>query len=138
MEKRVIRKQYLVNSRLQLGIAIRLFICMVLVALVSGWAVYSAVWHTVLIDFHGLNLTKMYHAISQRLLFYGLGIVLCLSVLSIFFTHKIAGPIYKVRRILDESVDSGVKPQKIKFRKGDHFKEFAESFNRFLKEVYRT
>ncbi len=135
MAKKVVRKQYLVNHRLQIGIAVRFFVCMVLVALASGWAVYYAVWQTVLIDFHGANLTKMYHAISQRLLFYGLGMVVCLSGLSIFFTHKIAGPIYKVRRILDESVEKGSKPREIKLRKGDQFQEFVNSFNRFLKEV---
>ncbi len=135
MAKRVIRKQYLVNNSLQLGMALRFFICMVLVAAASGWAVYYAVWQTVLVDFHGANLAKMYHAISQRLLFYGLGLVLCLSGLSIFFTHKIAGPIYKVRRILDESVEKGSKPREIRLRKGDQFKDFVSSFNKFLKEV---
>ncbi len=135
MSKRHVRKHYLINRRLQLGMALRFFLCMLLVAMVSGWAVYYAVWQTVLVEFHGIHISRMYHAISERLVIYGLGAVLSMSILSIFFSHRIAGPIYKIRRILDQSVEKGEKPDEIRLRRGDAFKDFAESLNRFVRSM---
>ncbi len=135
MGKRQIRRHYLVNSKVQIGIALRFFICLLVVAALSGWAVYYAVWQAVLTEFHGVNISKMYHAVSMRLVFYGLGTACILSVLSIFVSHKIAGPIYKIRLMLDHSVESGKKPEEIRLRRGDAFKDFAESLNRFVKTM---
>jgi len=114
--------------------ALRFFICLLLVAAVSGWAVYYAVWQTVLSEFHGVNISRMYHVVSMRLILYGIGATFALSVLSIFFSHKIVGPIYKIRVMLDRSVESGQKPGEIRLRRGDAFKDFAESLNRFVKK----
>ncbi len=135
MNKRQMRRRYLVNQRLQLGLAFRFFICMALVALISGWAVYYAIWRCVLEQFHGANLSMLYHAISVRLVLLGIGATACLSILSIFFSHKIAGPIYKMRLVLERSLENGQKPDEIQLRKGDAFKDFAESLNRFLREI---
>ncbi len=135
MSKRQIRRHYLINSKVQLGLAFRFFVCLLLVAALSGWAVYYAVWQTVLTEFHGVNISRMYHAITVRLVCYGIGATIILSVLSIFFSHKIVGPIYKIRVMLDRSVESGEKPGEIRLRRGDAFKDFAESLNRFIKKV---
>ncbi|HDM77581.1 MAG TPA: hypothetical protein ENG51_14090 [Deltaproteobacteria bacterium] len=40
MGKRQMRKQYLINKRFQINLAIRFFVCLLLVAMASGWAVY--------------------------------------------------------------------------------------------------
>ncbi len=135
MKKRVMRRQYVINKKFQLGLALRFFLCMCLVALATGWAVYYAVWKTVLVEFHGVHLSRLYLAISQRLVVYGLGAIFSLSVLSIFFSHKIAGPIYKITRVLDQSTREGKRPPEIRLRRGDAFQEFAETLNRFLKKM---
>ncbi len=133
--KRQIRRHYLINSKIQLGIALRFFICLLIVSAVSGWAVYYAVWQVVLSELHGVNISRMYHAVTLRLVLYGVGATFALSVLSIFFSHKMVGPIYKIRLILDRSVENGEKPEGIRLRRGDAFKDLADSLNRFIKKM---
>lgn len=50
------------------------------------------------------------------------------AIQAYFMSHRIAGPVFKATRYLNEAVD----PQKrynLKFRKGDFFNELAEAIN---------
>ncbi|MBW1671953.1 MAG: hypothetical protein JRJ40_11270 [Deltaproteobacteria bacterium] len=135
MGKRQIRKQYLINKRFQINMAIRFFACLLLVAIASGWAVYYAVWKAVIIELHGVQLARLYHVIGERILFYGLGAIIALSVLSIFFSHKIAGPVYKMKKTIDEFLETEDKPGTIRLRKGDAFTDLADSLNRLFSKI---
>ena len=135
MGKRQMRKQYLINKRFQINLAIRFFVCLLLVAIVSGWAVYYAVWKAVIIELHGVQLARLYHVIGERILFYGLGAIIGLSVLSIFFSHKIAGPVYRMKKTVDKFLETEAKPGTIRLRKGDAFKDLADSLNRLFSKI---
>jgi hypothetical protein len=135
MGKRQIRKQYLINNRFQINMAIRLFVCLLLVAVASGWAVYYAVWQAVIVELHGVQLARLYHVIGERILFYGLGAITALSVLSIFFSHKIAGPVYKMKTTVDKFLETGTGPETIHLRKGDAFKDLSDSLNRLFAKI---
>ena len=55
-------------------------------------------------------------------------------IICIFFSHKVAGPLYKLNQYLlkianDEHVDE------IRFRKGDYFPELADSFNNAVEKL---
>jgi hypothetical protein len=53
----------------------------------------------------------------------------CLTFLTcIFFSHKIAGPIYKLKKHLGEIRTNGISGH-LFFRKGDYFTEVAEEVN---------
>jgi signal transduction histidine kinase len=59
----------------------------------------------------------------------------CLTFLScIFFTHKVAGPIYKLQKHLKEIRENGIKGH-LFFRKGDHFSELADDVNLTLDSI---
>lgn len=62
------------------------------------------------------------------LLFVELGIVGIVFVLSIFLTHKVAGPIYKLSNYLYE-VRNGGANYPLTFRDGDYFHDLAEEVN---------
>lgn len=53
-------------------------------------------------------------------------------LISLFISHKIAGPIYKLGLFLDEA-KSGRLDQKLRFRKSDHFQELASGYNEMVK-----
>ena len=101
----------------------------------SGWAVYYAVWKAVIIEMHGVRLARLYHVIGERILFYGLGAIIALSVLSIFFSHKIAGPVYRMQKTVDRFIETEAKPETIRLRKGDAFKDLAGSLNRLFSKI---
>ncbi|MCY4523232.1 MAG: hypothetical protein OXB84_00695 [Halobacteriovoraceae bacterium] len=50
----------------------------------------------------------------------------------IFFSHKIAGPIYKIRKHLNQLIEEG-QWSPIYLRNGDYFPELAEDVNKVLK-----
>jgi len=57
-----------------------------------------------------------------------IGFTIFVFIFSIFQSHKIAGPIYKLRKLFDE-IKAGSIPQDIRFRNGDHFFDVADDVN---------
>ena len=62
------------------------------------------------------------------------GIILLFGALSIFITHKIAGPLYRLKKSLAMIV-KGNLDVKVKLRKGDDLKDLAEHFNMLAEEL---
>jgi methyl-accepting chemotaxis protein len=60
-------------------------------------------------------------------------VILTMSTLSIFITHKIAGPVYHFRKVLAE-VSGGNLDISIKLREKDDLKELAEHLNMVIRE----
>jgi hypothetical protein len=60
------------------------------------------------------------------------GLVLMVAVISlygIYFTHRVAGPIFKMRKLLNQ-LERGDYPVGAQLRKGDELKEFFDDFMR--------
>lgn len=55
-------------------------------------------------------------------------------IVSIFISHKIAGPIYKLSSFFHK-VAEGINPGRLFFRKGDHFLEVAEDYNNAMERI---
>lgn len=65
----------------------------------------------------------------------GLGVfVLALGAAGIVFTHKVAGPIFKMKRLLRE-VGSGKLVVREKLRKGDELQHFFEAFEHMVADL---
>ncbi|MBY0470525.1 hypothetical protein K2X30_05100 [bacterium] len=60
-----------------------------------------------------------------------LGFLLCTFLISLFLSHRIAGPIYKLSKFMDMAKE-GQLGQKLSFRKHDHFPEVAVTFNEMI------
>ncbi len=58
------------------------------------------------------------------------------AVFGLFYSHKMAGPVYRIKRTLREMAD-GQMPldHEIRLRKGDQFQDLAEVLNYFLRSV---
>lgn len=64
-----------------------------------------------------------------------LSIVALVAGISILFTHKIAGPIYKIERSFRQIMDEKDLSQRVFLRTGDELQELAEEINRLLDHV---
>lgn len=60
--------------------------------------------------------------------------ILILGVVSIFVTHKVAGPVYRIRTALTE-ISSGDLTTKIRLRKWDDLQELAVQVNRLKEDL---
>ncbi len=58
-------------------------------------------------------------------------------LLSLFISHRIAGPIYKLRQAFDQ-MRNGETRNEVRFRTKDHFIEAADDYNEMLKTLNAT
>jgi nitrogen fixation/metabolism regulation signal transduction histidine kinase len=61
-------------------------------------------------------------------------LVLCVGLAGIVFTHKVAGPIYKMKRLLRE-VGQGKLIVREKLRRGDELHDFFETFEKMVNDL---
>jgi nitrogen fixation/metabolism regulation signal transduction histidine kinase len=65
----------------------------------------------------------------------GLGLlVICVGLAGIVFTHKVAGPIFKMKRLLRQ-VGEGKLVVREKLRKGDELQHFFETFENMVNDL---
>ena len=55
-------------------------------------------------------------------------------IISIFMSHRIAGPLYKLSRFFREARDGNLE-QKISFRKKDYFQELVGEYNDMMESI---
>lgn len=71
-----------------------------------------------------------------RVLFGGLGaFVLAIALASIVATHKIVGPLYRIRRIVQGVAGGSLKVGGPNLRHGDEFQELFTDFTRMIEEM---
>jgi hypothetical protein len=63
-----------------------------------------------------------------------LGFTALVFVICIFFSHKVAGPLFKLRKFLNMLKEGQTVPR-LSFRKGDYFQDIAEDFNSAFEKV---
>jgi methyl-accepting chemotaxis protein len=56
-------------------------------------------------------------------------------VWGIVVSHSISGPLYHLKKYMDEANSETVKTRPLNFRKDDFFQELPESFNKFVKKI---
>lgn len=123
-----IRKKIIVNKEFQLRFFFETLVLVLFVAVLVGWTVYLAIFRTFLFELGGEKLTLINHAISWRLLWWFVPSLIAILIISVFLSHKIAGPVFVFKRTVRELVD-GKCPGKIRLRKNDEFQDFAENIN---------
>lgn len=57
--------------------------------------------------------------------------IVVISIFSLFFSHKMAGPLYRIKLTLDNFI-ANKNTQAIKLRKNDFFQDLAEKINQAL------
>lgn len=139
------RSKVYINPKFQ-KTAILLFVTMALISILQmvyfGWSNFTIILeessklqleanHPYLELLSGLKSSYMKLIIMSSvgtLIFFFLG--------ALYFTHKVAGPIYKIRKQLAEAKASGfTESTKIHLREGDFFTELADDVNELMDEL---
>jgi len=58
-------------------------------------------------------------------------------IVCIFFSHKIAGPVYKTMKFF-KAIKNGDNPGRLSFRDGDYFPELADEFNNTFDHIHEN
>lgn len=135
---RIGRKKYLVHYRVQ----IKYVILTILLLLIYTILLLSAIFLPPIAIFQSTNLplNEQAEAANAYLLLHnniwpGVGaLILLFSAVSIFITHRIAGPMFSLNRTIG-MISAGDLKTRIKFRKGDDFAELAGEMNRMAETL---
>lgn len=90
--------------------------------------------------FAGLNPELVGHVKSAQwdlilfLSLWQLGFIGLVFIVCIFISHKIAGPLYKLRKYL-QAIKTDNSLGRLFFRKGDYFPELADDFNEAFEHI---
>ena len=91
-----------------------------------------ATMQTLVNQFHGESMAVIQHAITAKLFVRSLLLIFAIAIISVFISHRIAGPIYKFERIL-EAMAAGEKVREITLRKHDEFYRLAQAINSLIR-----
>ncbi len=135
MAARFRRRRYLIAREFQLKFAGMILVFMFCIALFTAFTIYYNVWMLL-----GEKLANVYPqgrlaAILKSAnisLFYRMFFLSpFVFILAIVLSHRIAGPIYRMKRDLDEIV-AGNYSKRLRLRKTDELKDVAESINKLV------
>ncbi len=124
------RHTYIIKTGLQLRYMGILIACMLTVAMGVGWIIYHTSWNQI-INTPDLSIDKLYlifENVNSQLVWWILAFVAIIAIISIFVSHKIAGPVYR----LEEStklIASGDLTHKVHLRQGDELGDLQDAFN---------
>jgi len=123
------RRIFLIKRGLQFRYMGVIFLAMLLVAMIVGWTVYFSIWKDISDPTKKHDeLVEVFVQGNQVLIARMAFIAIMICFLSIFVSHKIAGPVYR----LEESakiIASGDLSKRIKLRQGDELQDLADAFN---------
>ena len=138
------RANFLINKKFQLKFAFYVCSWIFALSMVYPIIIYNVFEYFLQLmqqsgDTAHLSLTteKIKAVENQVLMLLGVLQLLFLGItfmLSIFLSHRIAGPLHKLRRSMEE-VSRGNLDLRITFRKNDHFTELQDTFNDMIQHL---
>ncbi|NLM17895.1 MAG: HAMP domain-containing protein [Candidatus Riflebacteria bacterium] len=124
------RKTYLIKKGLQLRYMGIIVTSMLTVAACVGWIFYKTSWGTIADtpDLSLANLGAIYDQVNQTLLQWIILIGVAIAILSLFVSHKIAGPVYRIEETA-KRIAKGDLSQTVHLRHGDELGDLQDAFN---------
>lgn len=125
------RKQYFIHKKIQIKYALLTVSLLVLYTIILLMAIFAPY---IMALFSDLPLSQKSEAAEVLLLLHkyiwpGIGLVIILfGVLSIFITHKLAGPVFVFER-MTRNIAAGDLTVRAKLRKGDDLRDLEKNFN---------
>lgn len=127
-------KNYLIKRDLQLGLTFRFLFMTILFSLFIGFEAYITMWPVVSGFIPGELMHLVRHQILFRVLFFVIPVVFVIVAFSIVFTHRIAGPLYRLEMTLDKLI-RGEDVEPVHLRRGDELQEFAGKINALIPRI---
>lgn len=132
------RKKYFVAKKFQLRYIALILAFMLMGAIVTGYTIYYNSW--VLLGEKLANvypqgrLMAIFRSVNIRVAVSLVAVSILCVIISVFASHKIAGPVYRLITFLD-SVTAGNYSQRVRLRKGDELKDLAAAVNRLVEKL---
>lgn len=127
--------QYIIKSHFQFKFSLVIFSFLAIAALIiyleGRWAVDNMITSGAVTGEEAILQLKLLNGIIGRTSILALAITFGVSL---FFSHFVAGPIYRFQKVLDEMRDGNLNLH-VKLRKHDELKDVADTFNQALSSL---
>lgn len=125
------RRNYLIKTGLQLRYMGIIISTMLMVAFGVGWIIYHTSWSQIANtpDLTLDRLSSIFDAVNTSLTRWIVVFVFIIAILSIFVSHKIAGPVHRLEETT-RIIASGDLTYEIHLRQGDELGDLQEAFNK--------
>ncbi|WP_455381663.1 hypothetical protein [Salinispira pacifica] len=80
--------------------------------------------------------TTRLQLILPALLLNNLLIMIALALMAVWYSHKVAGPVYRIKHVINRTL-AGEREQRIYLREGDELKDLAEKINTLFERIDR-
>lgn len=134
------RKKYLVNKSLQYNILGKVLVITSIVAVAFVFALGLFYFSAHSGDLIANDNLFFYDSESGRFSPFAIIIIFCIllilfALIILRMTHRIAGPVYRLKKIMNTIAEGNFDIPEIKFRKYDEFQDVADDFNKMLSKI---
>lgn len=132
------RSTYLIKTGFQLRYMGIIVATMLTVAVLVGWVIYFASWGRIsqTSDLTIDKLADIFDEVNVSLIKWMALMILVIAILSVFVSHKIAGPVYRLERSA-KIIASGDLTHSVRLRHGDELGELSQAFNSMTESLRR-
>lgn len=130
------RRTYIIKTGLQLRYMAILIVCMLTVAMTVGWIVYHTSWRQI-VNTEDLTIDKLsiiFEQVNSQLMWWVVCFTAIIALISIFVSHKIAGPVYRLEESM-KLIASGDLTHKVHLRHGDELGDLKDAFNKMSESL---
>ena len=134
------RRNFFIEKKFQSKFIIKFCVLVILGSLVSGIMLYFLSWGSTTVTFENLRATVKTTAdfllpvLIQTIIVATVIVGIATIILTLFISHKIAGPLYRFKKELS-SVESGDLSRNFNIRKSDQLQELALSMNNMINKL---
>jgi len=136
MEKKYKRHIYIINKSFQYKYIFIILSIMLITIFTVSFTTFYIIWSNIIKEYFFIpeaskKLADIFVKTSELLLIPLIILTIIFSIVGVFYSHKIAGPLFRVKRICD-GLARGNLNQIVKFRKGDEFHDVADALNKVI------
>ncbi len=136
MEKKYKRHIYIINKGFQYKYIFIILSIMLITVFAVSFTTFYIIWSNIIKEYFFIpeaskKLADIFIKTSELLLIPLIILTIIFSITGVFYSHKIAGPLFRVKRICDELARGNLN-QIVKFRKGDEFHDVADALNKVI------
>jgi hypothetical protein len=127
------RVHYLINKKMQLTFTAQFLVVTLLFSLFIGFLAYVTIWPVAKAFIPPGLMDLVTHQIIERTIYFLIPAIVVIVCFGIVMSHRIAGPLYRIERTIDEVVRGG-DVEFIRLRKKDEqeLKNLAERINKLI------
>lgn len=128
------RKRLLINKRLQFQYIGIIVVSLVIIVSWIGWDVYQGL-KNILPQVYYPEARKDIINVQLILVLKTFIFIFLISILSLYYSHRIAGPLYRLEKDISQMIKGSDLTQTFKLRKHDELKELAAALNKLTMQI---